>query len=98
MAAYRRVYDSRHLEADCQEPGSAPEPYARQSSMGCFFTHEYDALRVSRWTGVQHAPGGTMVRKRWPAFIFRPAEGIGGCVRGPGLSGVHNFPHHIALE
>jgi len=29
MASYRRVYDSRHLQADCQEPGSAPEPYAR---------------------------------------------------------------------
>jgi len=28
------VYDSRHLRADCQVPGSAPEPYARQSSMG----------------------------------------------------------------
>ena len=28
MAAYRRVNDS-HLQADCQEPGSAPEPYAR---------------------------------------------------------------------
>jgi len=27
MAAYRPVYDSRHLQADCQEPGSAPEPY-----------------------------------------------------------------------
>jgi len=26
---YRRVYDSRHLQANCQEPGSAPEPYAR---------------------------------------------------------------------
>jgi len=40
MAAYRRVYDSRHLQADYQEPGSAPEPYARQSSMGylCLFT------------------------------------------------------------
>ena len=25
---YRRVYDSCHLQADCQEPGSAPEPYA----------------------------------------------------------------------
>jgi len=24
MAAYRRVYDSCHLQADCQEPGSAP--------------------------------------------------------------------------
>jgi len=28
MVAYRRVYDSHHLQADCQEPGSAPEPYA----------------------------------------------------------------------
>jgi len=37
MAAYRRVYDSRHLQADCQEPGSAPEPYARESSMGYFY-------------------------------------------------------------
>ena len=34
MAAYRWVYDSRDLQADCQEPGSAPEPYAWQSSMG----------------------------------------------------------------
>ena len=34
MAAFRRVYDSRHLQADCQEPGSAPELYARQSSTG----------------------------------------------------------------
>ena len=23
-----QVYDSRHLQADCQEPGSALEPYA----------------------------------------------------------------------
>jgi len=29
MAAYCLVYDSRHLQADYQEPGSAPEPYAR---------------------------------------------------------------------
>jgi len=29
MAAYRLVYDLRHLQADYQEPGSAPEPYCR---------------------------------------------------------------------
>ena len=29
MAAYRRVYDSHHLQADCQELGSALEPNAR---------------------------------------------------------------------
>ena len=40
MAAYRRVYDSRHLHADCQEPGSAPEPCARQSSMGYLYQLE----------------------------------------------------------
>ena len=33
MAAYRRVCDSRQLQTDCQEPESAPEPYARYSSM-----------------------------------------------------------------
>jgi len=37
MAAYCWVYDSRHLQADCQEPGSAPEPYARYSSMGYLY-------------------------------------------------------------
>jgi len=37
MAAYRRVYDSRHLQAACQEPGSAPEPCARQSNMGYLY-------------------------------------------------------------
>jgi len=40
MAAYRRVYNSHHLQADCQEPGSAPEPYVWSLSMGYlyFFT------------------------------------------------------------
>ena len=28
LAAYCRVYNSRHLQADCQELGSAPKPYA----------------------------------------------------------------------
>jgi len=37
MAACGRVYDSRHLQTDCQELGSAPEPYARQSSMGYLY-------------------------------------------------------------
>jgi len=31
MASYRLVYDSRHMQADCQEPGSAPEAYARSA-------------------------------------------------------------------
>jgi len=47
MAAYRRVYDSRLLQADCQEPGSVPEPYIRQSSMGylyLFYVYSYCVL------------------------------------------------------
>jgi len=39
MAAYRRVYDSHHLQTDCQELGSAPEPYAQQSSMGYLYLY-----------------------------------------------------------
>ena len=46
MAAYRRVYDSRHLQADCQELGSAPEPYTRQSSMGYLFYYINKNLNV----------------------------------------------------
>jgi len=34
MATYRRVYDLHQLQADCQEPGSAPEPYARLIEYG----------------------------------------------------------------
>jgi len=37
MAAYRGVYDSRHPQANCQEPRSAPEPYAGQLSMGYLY-------------------------------------------------------------
>ena len=44
MAAYRLVYDSRHLQADCQEPGSAPEPYARRWSMGYLYFLVVDTL------------------------------------------------------
>jgi len=32
-----RVYNSHHLQADCQEPGSAPEPYAWYMSMGYLY-------------------------------------------------------------
>jgi len=38
MAVYRRVYDSRHLQADCQEPGSAPEPYTLGNRVWATFT------------------------------------------------------------
>ena len=44
MAAYGRVYDTRHLQADCQEPGSAPEPYARQSNMAYLYLFLFSAV------------------------------------------------------
>jgi len=37
LATYRRVYDSRHLQADCQESGSAPKPYARGNRVQATF-------------------------------------------------------------
>jgi len=53
MAAYRRVYDSRHLQADCQEPGSALEPCARQSSMATF-TLTFYGYHVQSGCGIVH--------------------------------------------
>ena len=71
MAAYRRVYDSRHLQADCQKPGSAPEPYARQSSMGYLFLfvkphciHRTDA----RWRRQDFVTGASEV------WVYRGSE------------------------
>jgi len=48
MAAYRQVYDSSHLQADYQEPESAPEPYVRQSSIGYLYFFTSDYLRYLR--------------------------------------------------
>ena len=61
MAAYRRVYDSRHQQADHQEPGSAPEPYARQSTMGYlylfYFEHLFLEEATLKQTPVRRSPG-----------------------------------------
>ena len=48
MAAYRQVYDSRQMQADYQEQGSAPEPYVRQSSIGYLYFFTSDYLRYLR--------------------------------------------------
>jgi len=36
MESNSRVYDSRHLQADYKEPGSAPKPYARNRVRATF--------------------------------------------------------------
>jgi len=41
VAAYRRVYDSLHLQADCHEPGSAPEPYTLGNRVRATFTFTF---------------------------------------------------------
>ena len=47
MVTYCRVYDLHHQQADCQEPESAPEPYAQQLSMGYLY-HKYAVLDIIR--------------------------------------------------
>jgi len=47
MAAYRQVYDWLHLQADCQGPGSAPEPYTRYLSMGYLYLGQSEVLGIS---------------------------------------------------
>jgi len=49
MAAYRRVYDSRHLQADYQEPGSAPEPYTLGNRVWATFTLFYMSRAINRY-------------------------------------------------
>ena len=59
MAAYRQVYDSRHLQADCRKQGSAPEPYALQSRMGSLYLYLYiiDNARVGCGAGLMQRSG-----------------------------------------
>jgi len=78
MAAYRRVYDSRHLQADCQEPGSAPEPFARQSSMGYLYLLEHTHTCLTALFPGLHGRAGT--RKIKPIWILLKQETLSGSV------------------
>ena len=62
MAAYRRVYDSRHPQADCKEPGSAPEPY----TLG----NRVSIRRALCWTVVFWMGMGTVMNPRRPVWIL----------------------------
>ena len=75
--SYCRVYDSRHLQADCQEPGSAPEPYARQSSMGYLYLlyhiTQTECNYIGLLTAVWHATGlPTALYAATPLFEVAP--------------------------
>jgi len=49
MTAYRWVYDSRHLQADCQELGSAPEPYMLDNVVWATYTFYSAPDRVAEY-------------------------------------------------
>ena len=69
MAAYRRVYDSRHLQADCQAPRSALEPYSRQLSMGYLFINYSRSMSGPLGHPLPvNEPGATgmVIVARWP--------------------------------
>jgi len=88
MAAYRRVYDAHHLQADCQELESAPEPYARQSStMAYLFTYTRKltghgtaprylviARALTSWSEARALGSRRLDRRLWPNCCrsFRP--------------------------
>jgi len=50
VAAYRRVYDSHHLQADCKELGSAPNPTFGNRVWTTFFTTVTGVI-VTAWQG-----------------------------------------------
>ena len=96
MAAYRRVYDSRHLQADCREPGSAPEPYARQSSMGYLYLFTVtvltdDLLLVCRRQLAQSGKRGTMSKSQAAATVSPNPDGSVSVQYVPKQSGAHDL-------
>jgi len=64
VAAYRRVYDSRHLQAGCQVLGSAPEPHAGQSSMGYLFRVRQVRGQMYGGANVSHPVGPMTTSQR----------------------------------
>jgi len=72
MAAYRWVYDSRHLQADCQELGSAPKPYARQSSMGYLYLFYLAQSVLDKATEVRQRRGAADFERQQSHFVLDP--------------------------
>ena len=76
MAAYCRVYDSHHLQADCPVPGSAPGPYTWQSGMGYLYLFYVSARNDSRQSGMLT---WFLVRwrRRWSRLCWRRQSIVG---------------------
>ena len=69
MAAYSRVYDSRHLQADCQEPGSAPEPYSNRV-WATFLTMRYNMSRALKWSTVGEASAKCEISFLFAVYLY----------------------------
>jgi len=79
MAVYRRVYDSRHLQVDCQEPGSVPEIYARYSSMSYIYLTYPKRVAADVWHQKTSVPELLCVVFLFLA-VFVIADTLGGSV------------------
>ena len=82
MAAYRRVYDARHLQADCQEPGSALViEYGLPLPLYSIPTQS-KAVLESGWlcVRVQGRSASTAACSRITAVAARSATGDDACV------------------
>ena len=75
MAADRRVYDSCHLHVDCQEPGSAPEPYARLSIVEMpSVLNVFSALTLLAGCQEEHPACKNSVLRCWCGCLERGAD------------------------
>jgi len=102
MAAYRRVYDSCHLQADCQEPGSVPETYAFGTRVWATLTFLdlVDALVPPGREGsidsiLMHSQSTSASTKAWRKASDRTLwrHSIMGHT-----SKLHNFPVHVSCR
>ena len=68
MAAYRRVYDSRHLHADCQEPYQLRNPTLGNRVWGTFIFFTITpaaAVQIVSRTDERRGQNGRISTRRW---------------------------------
>ena len=97
MAAYRRVYDSRHLQADCQEPGGISSGTVRSAveywlAMRCSW-QAYVAWLDERAAAAGHSVDLVdVLPTREPADPDAPDTDTASVLRGGGLRGIAPAP------
>ena len=78
MAAYRRVYDSRHLQADCQEPGSAQRNPALGNRVWAAFTfyHWKTCQKVQRRSQLSYVCRNIEINSSSHIVLFRLVKSV----------------------